>query len=269
MVTGGSRTSRELGATSRDSSLERLGCRRLRLGSASSVVAAAVAPSRRACPSPRRGAAQEARDLVERALRGRQADALQRPSRRCARGARATAPGARRAWWAPARGSRRRSRCRPSAAARARSRSAAGTATPGVVIRMSAGSRWKRARSLAGVSPVRIAIGRHVMRDAPRGGHVRDAGERRAQVALDVHRQRLERRDVEHAAARVARRRRGANISAIEARQERRQRLAAAGRREDQRGLAARDRRPALRLRPRRRVERLGEPLARRRDGRA
>ena len=28
----------------------------------------------------------------------------------------------------------------------------------GVVIRMSAGSRWKRARSLAGVSPVRIDI---------------------------------------------------------------------------------------------------------------
>ena len=32
--------------------------------------------------------------------------------------------------------------------------------------------------------------------------HVRDAGQRRAQVALDVDRQRLERRDVEHAAAR-------------------------------------------------------------------
>ena len=28
----------------------------------------------------------------------------------------------------------------------------------GVVIRMSAGSRWNRARSLCGVSPVRIAI---------------------------------------------------------------------------------------------------------------
>ena len=37
--------------------------------------------------------------------------------------------------------------------------------------------------------------------DALRAGRLRDAGERRAQVALDVDRQRLERRDVQHAAA--------------------------------------------------------------------
>ena len=48
----------------------------------------------------------------------------------------------------------------------------------------------------------------------PRGrGHVRDAGQRRAQVALDVHGQRLERRHVEDAAARVAFGGTGANIS--------------------------------------------------------
>ena len=45
-----------------------------------------------------------------------------------------------------------------------------------------------------------------------RCGDLRDAGERRAQVALDVHRERLERRDVEHAAA-AALGGAGANIS--------------------------------------------------------
>ena len=42
---------------------------------------------------------------------------------------------------------------------------------------------------------------------AARRGDLRDAGQRRAEVALDVDRQRLERRDVEHAAARGPRRR--------------------------------------------------------------
>ena len=42
--------------------------------------------------------------------------------------------------------------------------------------------------------------GRHVVGSPPRAGAIGDAGERRAQVPLDVDRQRLERRDVEHAA---------------------------------------------------------------------
>ena len=86
-------------------------------------------------------------------------------------------------------------------------------------------------------------------------GDLGDAGERRAQVALDVDRERLERRDVEHAAAAALGRRRREH-QAIEAPEKRGQRLAAAGRREDQRRVAARDRRPAERLRPRRRLER-------------
>ena len=88
----------------------------------------------------------------------------------------------------------------------------------------------------------------------------RDAGNRRAQVALDVHRQGLDRRDVEHAAPRVFGRHRREH-HAVEARQEGRQRLAAARGREHQRRLAARNRRPALRLWRRRSAERLGEPL--------
>ena len=81
-----------------------------------------------------------------------------------------------------------------------------------------------------------------------------DAGQRRAQVALDVDRERLERRHVEHAAALGARRRR-VEHQPIEAPEERGQRLAAAGRREDQRRFAARDRGPAERLRSGRRLE--------------
>ena len=129
----------------------------------------------------------------------------------------------------------------------------------GVVIRMSAGSRWNRdalvGRRVAGANRHR----RHVERHALRRGHVGDARQRRAQVALHVHGERLERRQVQHAAARVAL----GHVrehQAIEARQERGQRLAGAGRRENQRGLAAGNRRPALPLRAGRRLERAAEP---------
>ena len=53
------------------------------------------------------GAAEKPRHFVERPLRRRQADALRRPLAAAPRAARATARGARRAWSAPARGSRR------------------------------------------------------------------------------------------------------------------------------------------------------------------
>ena len=93
-----------------------------------------------------------------------------------------------------------------------------------------------------------------------RRGDVRDAGERRAQVALDVDGERLERRDVEHAAAlRLVGRR--LEHQPVERPQERRQRLAAAGRREDQRRFAARNRRPAALLRRGRLREHRVEPL--------
>ena len=95
-------------------------------------------------------------------------------------------------------------------------------------------------------------------------GRLCDASERRLQVLLDVDRQRLERRDVHHAAppAHVRRRR---EHGAIEAPEERRQCFSAPGRREDQRRLAAGDRRPAERLWTGCRREQPGKPL---RDGR-
>ena len=113
----------------------------------------------------------------------------------------ATAPGGRRACWAPARGSRRRS---PSRSPRSRSRAfevSSRYSDSGVVIRMSAASRPNCARSRAGVSPVRTATaGMRCVRPGLRR-QVGDAGDGRAQVALDVHRQRLQRRHVQHPAA--------------------------------------------------------------------
>ena len=73
----------------------------------------------------------------------------------------------------------------------------------GVVTRISAGSRaCARAllgRRVAGAHARRAAC---AQRRAEPLGRARDAGERRAQVALDVVDQRLERRDIEHAHAR-------------------------------------------------------------------
>jgi transposase len=55
-------------------------------------------------------------------------------------------------------------------------------------MKMSAGVFVKRARSFAGVSPVRIATGRS---DAL--GRASDPGDRRAEVAFDVDGERFER----------------------------------------------------------------------------
>src|ERR1035441_10436880 len=110
----------------------------------------------------------------------------------------------------------------------------------GVVIRISAGGRVKRAHSAAGGSPVRMAMGGSwkptpaaragwgvtgaagafggggvagadgdggfVERDARGAGGLGDAGEGGAQVAFDIDGKRLDGRDVEDAAALVARR---------------------------------------------------------------
>ena len=70
----------------------------------------------------RLGPAQEARHLVERPLRGGEADPLQPPPGTAAPAARARAPGGRRAWWARARGSRPRSPSRPGGGPRGRRR---------------------------------------------------------------------------------------------------------------------------------------------------
>src|SRR5262249_47779011 len=90
---------------------------------------------------------------------------------------------------------------------------------------------------------------------------VRDAGQRRPQVALDVDRERLERGHVHHAAPFGGRWRR-LEEQPVEAPEERRERLAAPGRGEDERRLAARDRGPAKLLRLGRRVERAAKPRA-------
>ena len=85
-----------------------------------------------------------------------------------------------------------------------------------------------------------------------------EARERAAQVPLDVVVERLERRDVEQAEA-VSRRRR----QAVDRGEERGERLPRAGRRLDEDVPAAGDRRPALRLRRRRRGEVSLEPRTR------
>ena len=56
---------------------------------------------------------------------------------------------------------------------------------------------------------------RRVVHVAARGGAVGDAGKRRPQVPLDVDRQRLERRDVQHAAAPIRARAASSNISRL------------------------------------------------------
>ena len=71
----------------------------------------------------------------------------------------------------------------------------------GVVMRMSAASRPNCARSPGGVSPVRTATAGIRCVDPGLRRQVGDAGDGRAQVALDVHRQRLQRRHVQHPAA--------------------------------------------------------------------
>ena len=126
---------------------------------------------------------------------------------------------------------------------------------------MSAGSRWKRARSIAGVSPVRIAIVGTWCASPRATAAVRDARERRAEVALDVDRQGLERARGRAPGSGRSGGRLRLEHQPVDAPQERCQRLAAAGRRQDQGRFAARDGRPALPLRRRRRGERVAEPV--------
>jgi hypothetical protein len=94
---------------------------------------------------------------------------------------------------------------------------------------------------------------------------VLDPGQRRPQVSLDVHRQRLERGDIKHPGTSFRVRGRRQRRQLVDRPQERGQRLAGTGRRDDQRVLALADRspRPGLGLR------RLGErPLEPRPGGR-
>ena len=92
--------------------------------------------------------------------------------------------------------------------------------------------------------------------------HLADPGQRGAQVPLDVHRQRLERGDVEHPAAQL--RVGGSRVARqpVQRPQEGGQRLARSRRRDDQRVVAGGDRRPGLGLGRGRLAERPGEPVA-------
>ena len=98
---------------------------------------------------------------------------------------------------------------------------------------------------------------------APR--HVGHPGKRRAQIALHVHGQRFQRRDVDDAAAFSGSPVGWLQHQPVQAPEERCQRLACARRSKDQRTLTARDHRPAHPLRRGRRVEDGLEPLRRHR----
>ncbi len=102
---------------------------------------------------------------------------------------------------------------------------------------------------------------RQVVRDALLSREAADARERRAQVALDVDGQRLQRRDVEDAAPLLLVWRR-LEHQAVDAPEEPGQRLAAARRRQQQCAGAAGDDRPALCLGSRGRTERIPEPAS-------
>ncbi len=94
----------------------------------------------------------------------------------------------------------------------------------------------------------------------PAGG-LRDADERAAQVALDVHAERLERGDVEHAGALLGGRTVRRADEPVDRPEERRERLARPGRRDDQGVLPGGDRVPGAGLRGGRCGERAAEPL--------
>ncbi len=128
----------------------------------------------------------------------------------------------------------------------------------GVVISTSGGRRSIRWRSVGGVSPVRTPTSRS--RNGSWRRSAASAAQRRPQVALDVHGQRLQRRHVQHAGAALPLGLGGGDQS-VDRRQERRQRLAGPGGGEDEGVAAVRDGRPPQRLRVRGRRERGVEPL--------
>ena len=94
-----------------------------------------------------------------------------------------------------------------------------------------------------------------------------DAGQRRLEVAVDVVRQRLERRDVDDLGRVGEPALEALPHQLVDRGQKGRQRLARAGRRGDQGVAAGLDRRPGFGLGGRRRGEAVGEPARRPRDG--
>ena len=166
--------------------------------------AARPGPCRRRAAPAGDGAAEEAGDLVEVALRGRQADALQRPlddplePLQRQRHVRAALGRDQRVDLVD---DHRVHRAQPLARVRGQQqeqRLGRGDQDVGGV---ALEPRALGGRGVAGADRHR----RDVVGDAGGRGQVGDAGQRRAQVALHVHGQRLERRQVQDAAARVAR----------------------------------------------------------------
>jgi hypothetical protein len=102
--------------------------------------------------------------------------------------------------------------------------------------------------------------GRDMDRLAPPLGDARDPDQRRPQIALDVERQRPQRRDVQHPTAGLLRRHRREHQS-VDRRKEGGECLAGTGRREDQGRTASHDLRPAGSLGLRWSDERLSQPV--------
>ena len=156
---------------------------------------------RRLHDGDRPAAGEERRDLVDRTDGGRQPDALRRAASSSASSrSRVSARCAPRLVAQTAWTSSTITVSTPRSASRAAEVSSRNSDS-GVVIRMSAG---RRANSAALVG--RRVAGAHRHRDVglgqvEPGRGLADAGQRRAQVALDVDGQRLERADVEHPAA--------------------------------------------------------------------
>ena len=133
----------------------------------------------------------------------------------------------------------------------------------------------RRDQDVRRLSQHRLALAlRRVARSQPDRDRRPHTPKRRAQVALHVVGERLERRDVDDPNPLPQRlgvlplpvlARRGAPRERVDPPQERRQRLARSRRRADQRVRAGRDRRPALGLRGRGRLERGLEPAPNRR----
>ena len=115
------------------------------------------------------------------------------------RAAPGTTPGARRAWCPRPHGSRRRSPCARSSILRPDSLVSSRYSDSGVVTRMCGASRRIAARSVCEVSPVRTWA-RISNAGMPSRVSLRtDPGQRLLEIALDVVRQRLERRHIHHA----------------------------------------------------------------------
>ena len=130
---------------------------------------------------------------------------------------------------------------------------------------MCGGRRRIRSRSAAGVSPVRTQVRISTSGSPLRRELLPDAGQRRLEIAMDVVRQRLQRRHVDDL-RRIGERRLETLAHQIVDRGEKgRERLARSRRRGDEGVAAGLDRGPRLGLRRRRRGETLGEPVRDRR----